>query len=94
MKKILQILILVIFISSCSSTKLAPQNIIYFDHHNIEITKSEYEKLLLTHNFLEIPGEYTNQKKLIFREQHGQVTDIQKLKSLLEGTVEQRIDSQ
>lgn len=92
MKKILLTLFLGILLSSCSSTKTKSNTIKYFDENNVEISKSKFERISAKKEYLEIPGDSANHKKLIFREKRGEITNRTLLESLLEKEINQDLD--
>jgi hypothetical protein len=93
MKKILLTSILGFFLYSCSSTKIENDMIKYFDHNDIEISKSKFKRKRSLRKFLEIPGESANHKKLTLREKRGKLAKREFLELLLEKEIGQEIDA-
>lgn len=69
------------------------KNIRYFDIDNKEISKSAFEEKRATNAVLDIPGDSSNHRKLINREEKGKINDRAKLISLLELDLNKKIDS-
>ncbi|WP_178988026.1 hypothetical protein [Winogradskyella schleiferi] len=93
MKKIVQIFIFGILVCSCSSTKVEQKKLKYYNENGIEISRPEFNEILSTNNFLEIPGDSVNEKRLIYRENRGIIADRSILESLLETEIGKEIDS-
>lgn len=73
---------------SCSSSKTT-----YFDNNNVEISKSKFKQILSEHEFFEIPGDSTNQKKLISREERGDISNRGILEKKLQEQINHNINS-
>ena len=84
MKKILLISIIGILIFSCSTTKTGKEKIRYFNENNVEISKSEFNRIRSTNKLLDITGDSINHKKLILREKRGKLNDIKSFALLIE----------
>lgn len=68
------------------------QPIKYFDAHNRQISKSEFDKKLSTRDYFRIPGDSINHQKLIFREETGQIQNVERLYELVKQTINKKID--
>ncbi len=91
MKKVL--LIFIILIYSCSVTKTGNNKTRYFDENNLEISKSEFNRIRSTNKLLDIPGDSANDKKLTLREKRGKINDRNSLELLLENATSLELDS-
>ncbi|MDN6310176.1 MAG: hypothetical protein ACTHY4_05915 [Flavobacteriaceae bacterium] len=87
MKKNLLLAIFGIIIFSCSSSKTR-----YFDDNNVEISRSRFKKILSEYKFFEIPGDSTDQKKLISREERGEISNRAILEKKLQEQINYTID--
>lgn len=91
MKKILFLIALAALTMSCSSSKTSRTK--YFDESNNEISRSEFRKYKSTYEYLEIPGDSANQKKLTLRENRGQISNRKSLEKILKTENHIEIDS-
>jgi len=92
MKKTLFLLLFGILMYSCSSSKIDNGEMRYFDDNNFEITKSKFDSIL-SNNKLLIYGDSSSHRKLVLRENHGELSDRAVLESLLEDNTNQELDS-
>lgn len=81
-----------LLLHSCSSSRMKTTEIRYFNENNVEITKSEFNKNLSTHQLLDIPGDSIHHRKLKLREKRGQIKNRPGLQSILEKATNQEID--
>ncbi|KQM76277.1 hypothetical protein ASE74_19695 [Pedobacter sp. Leaf216] len=84
---------LTLFILILNTKAQEVKNIRYFDIDNKEINKSVFDEKRSTNVFLDIPGDSSNHRKLINREEQGKIKDKTKLLLLLETASNKEIDS-
>ncbi|PQV48916.1 hypothetical protein CLV33_104122 [Jejuia pallidilutea] len=93
MKKVLLTFIIEILIFSCSGTKIGKNKTRYFDENNVEISKSQFNRIRSTNKLLGIPGDSINHKKLTLREKRGKINNRKSLELLLEKATNLELDS-
>lgn len=93
MKKILLISFLGIILFACSSLNIGKNKMRYFDENNMELSKSKFKRIRSTNEFLDVPGDSINHKKLVEREEHGKIKNRALLESILEKEINQEINS-
>ena len=93
MRKIFLVTIVSFLFFSCSSSKQSADETRYFDQNNNEISKRKFKRIRSTNEFLDIPGDSRNHKKLVWREKRGKITNRRILESLLEEQTNRQIDS-
>lgn len=92
MQKILLIIIFGFLIHSCTSSKRVKDGKRYFNENNVEISKSKFHKIRSTNKLLEVPGDSTNHRKLVVREERGKITNRPVLELLIENQINAKID--
>lgn len=75
-----------------SSSKVNDKNIRYFDDQYNEISRSKFNKIRSTNEFLDIPGDSIHHRKLIGREHQGKLNDYRKFIQSLEEKLKTSID--
>jgi len=70
---------------SCTSSKTS--NTRYFDQYNVEINRAKFNKSLSDNQFLDLPGDYENSRKLIPREKRGRINDRNQFEATLEANL-------
>ncbi|WP_232758866.1 hypothetical protein [Flavobacterium sp. ALD4] len=96
MKKVLQIICIIILISnfSYSQNQNSEKNVIkYFDQNYNPLTQKEFENIRRTNKFLDIQGDSINHKVLLVREEQGTIQNKEILDLLLSSATNNKIDS-
>ncbi|WP_426429424.1 hypothetical protein ACPX19_07660 [Winogradskyella sp. HB-48] len=93
MKKIFLSLIIFVLTYTCSTYKIENKSNRYFDDKNVEINKVEFKKKLSSLEYLGIEGDSINHRRLIKRENYGEISNKKVLLKLLKETVNSELDS-
>ena len=73
-------LLLIALLSFCYSSY---GQTVYLDQNNNQISKKEFERIRKSNQYLDIPGDSINSKKLISREKTGRINDRAKFEQFL-----------
>lgn len=83
---------LCICLLSCTSSKTSKTR--YFDQNNVEISRAKFNKSLSENQFLDLPGDYENSRKLTVREKRGRIKDISQFETKMETNLGVELDAE
>ncbi|KIA82581.1 hypothetical protein OA84_10495 [Kaistella solincola] len=66
----------------------------YFDEDYVQIPKKEFKKRRATFNYLDLPGNSPDERKLVYRENAGQINSRPALQALLEKELNLQLDAE
>ena len=92
-KTLLQIILIILIIACSVKEDTSKSNTKYFDINNQRINPANLYKKYTFNQILDIPGDSLNHRRLVIRENHGQINDRPLLQSVLEEITKQELDS-